>query len=280
MGKNFILNADNFGISEAHNKAVLKGYNDGFLTSASLCANGLSFSAAINDILPECPNLGIGVHLNISEGNSLTNCKLLTNKIGKFNKNYLQLLFYSFNNNHLEQIEQEFRAQIEGISSNTKIDHIDSYLHIHAIPNIFKIVCKLAEEYNIPYVRTHFEKFYFIPNKYKIYSINFVFNFIKNLLLQFFTLINRNEFKKHDLRTNKYLIGICYSNKMDSETIKQGLETIKKDCTVEAFVQPRCYRNKNINANTNSKEFDICVDKELKNEIIRMGYNIINHKRL
>ena len=76
--KKFILNADDFGMSKAHNRAVLDGYNNGFLSSASICANGPSFESAVNEILPECQNLSLGVHLNIIEGKSLTHCPLLT----------------------------------------------------------------------------------------------------------------------------------------------------------------------------------------------------------
>ena len=53
--KKFILNADDFGMSKAFNRAVLEGYHNGFLTSASLCANGKAFNAAVNEIIPECP---------------------------------------------------------------------------------------------------------------------------------------------------------------------------------------------------------------------------------
>ena len=77
MKKYFILNADDFGMSKYYNKAVLEGYINGFLKSASLCANGEAFMAAINDIIPECPELSIGVHLNIIEGKALTNYPLL-----------------------------------------------------------------------------------------------------------------------------------------------------------------------------------------------------------
>ena len=41
------------------------GYVNGFLSSASLCANGDAFDNAVNDVLPDCPNLSVGVHLNI-----------------------------------------------------------------------------------------------------------------------------------------------------------------------------------------------------------------------
>ena len=86
--KKFILNADGFGISKEQNQGVLEGYVNGYLTSASLCANTEAFDNAVNDILPDCTNLSIGVHLNLTKGSPLTTCTLLVDKNGKFNKNF------------------------------------------------------------------------------------------------------------------------------------------------------------------------------------------------
>ena len=83
--KKFILNADDFGMSDSYNQAVLEGYSFGLLKSASLCANGEAFDNAINNIIPNCPNLSVGVHLNIIKGKSLTNAPLLTDKNNIFN---------------------------------------------------------------------------------------------------------------------------------------------------------------------------------------------------
>ena len=113
--KKFILNADDFGMSVNHNRAVLQGYGVGILKSASICANGKAFDSAVNEILPECPNLGIGVHLNIIEGEAITKCNLLTDDNGKFNQGYLALILKSKNKSFRQQIENEFRAQIEKV---------------------------------------------------------------------------------------------------------------------------------------------------------------------
>ena len=141
MGKKFILNAEDFGMSKAFNRGVLDGYHNGFLNSASLCANGKAFNAAVNEIIPECPNLSIGVHLNITQGRALTKAGKLTNKRGKFNKKFFQLLLLSANKKVLEQIEFEFRTQVETVKNYAQVDFVNSYEHIHAIPAIFNIVC-------------------------------------------------------------------------------------------------------------------------------------------
>ena len=123
--KKFILNADDFGMSQDYNRAVLVGYEDGFLRSASICANGPSFESAINEILPECQELSLGVHLNIIEGKSLTHCPLLTDEKGNFNNGYLAMILKSNNREFLSQTEKEFRAQIERVQAVAKPDHID-----------------------------------------------------------------------------------------------------------------------------------------------------------
>lgn len=103
ISKKFILNADDFGLSKYHNQAVLEGYNNGFLTSASLCANGEAFDSAVHNILPDCPNLGIAAHLNIMEGKALTDCPLLTNNEGSFNVGYGYLILNQKNGNFLNK---------------------------------------------------------------------------------------------------------------------------------------------------------------------------------
>ena len=165
--KKFILNADDFGMTNDFNRAVLYGYEKGLLKSASICANGEAFDNAVNEILPECPELGTGVHLNIIEGKPLTRCDLLTNSKGEFNQSYLSLIIKSKHKEFKKQIENEFRAQIEKIKKHTRVCHIDSHVHTHAIPEIFKITLKLAKEYEIPYIRTQHEHFYMVADTAK-----------------------------------------------------------------------------------------------------------------
>ena len=222
--KKFILNADDFGMSKSFNRAVLDGYHNGFLTSASLCANGKAFNVGADEIIPECPNLGIGVHLNIIEGRSLTKAPLLTNKRGKFNNSFVQILLKSNNPKFLNQVEFEFRTQIETVMNYTKVDHIDSHVHTHAIPNIFKIAAKLAKEYNIPYIRTQYEEMYFVPSLKKHLNFKYPPNILKILLLNYFTSKNKKIVEEYGLHTNDYLLGVGYTGLMDDLTIECGLK--------------------------------------------------------
>lgn len=269
--KKFILNADDLGKSEFHNNAVLEGFKDGFLKSASVMTNMPSYKDALYRVILPNPNLGVGVHLNLIEGKSI-NPKLnwLCDRYGSFNNGYLSLLLKSKNKKFLAQVEKEFRSQIEIALETFQPSHLDSHVHIHSIPNIFKIVVKLANEYNIKQIRTQNEVPYFIlGHKYN------PINLIKVILLNHFSLKNKQIIKKFNLETNDYLIGVNYTSMMDSETIIEGLKKIKDAKVVEALIHPCIYYDDIIDSHT--KEFEITKDNMLKDLIEMMDYQITNY---
>lgn len=268
--KKFILNADDFGMSKAFNKAVLEGYHHGFLTSTSLCANGEAFDAAVNEIIPECPNLGIGVHLNIIEGNALKNGE-------KFNNSYLKLIYVAGNSWFLEHAEQEFRLQIEKVLRHTSVTHLDSHVHVHGIPKIFELVCKLAKEYGIKQVRTQHEKFYFVPDVAKHINIHYPPNILKVMLLNTFTHKNKELIDKYELMTNDYILGVGYTGMMDNETVYQGLTKIEaENAVVEAIIHPCFFEGQNVHPRRT--EFLITQNMDLKDKIQRLGFEIGNYR--
>jgi len=275
--RKIILNADGFGKSNSVNKAVLHGYLEGFLTSASLCANGAAFNPAVNEIIPECPNLGIGVNLNITNGEALTKAFMITNKKGFFNKNFLFYLFSSNNNSILKQIEFEFRTQIETVMNYTNVSHIDSVDNIHTIPKIFDLTLKLASEYNIPFVRSCYEEFYFVNSITKYLNYNYSLNFIKWLISNYLSINNRKLFiNSCKVRTNDYFIGILYKNLIDSSVLEYALKSIEnEDSVVEISLNPSfSYKQER-----QYKEFIITKDKDLKDKIQRLGFELTNYKK-
>lgn len=269
--KKFILNADDFGMSKELNKAVLKGHLNGFLSSTSICANGKAFDSAVYEIIPECPNLGIGVHLNIIEGNSLLDGE-------PYKHGYGALITLSHNKKFLQKVEEEFRLQIEKIMKLTKVSHIDSHVHVHAIPNYFEITCKLAKEYGINQVRTQYENFYFTPVLSKHLNFKYPPNLLKIALLNSFTIKNRKTIEKYGLKTNDYILGVGYTGLMDERTIISGLEALPdEDMVTEALIHPHFYPFPEKN-NQHYKEYMITQNLDLKDRIRRLGFVIGNYK--
>ena len=276
MKKTFILNADDFGMSEEYNEAVFDGYHAGILKSASICANGEYFEDAINRVIPACEELSVGIHLNIIEGKSLTECDLLTDDNRNFNNGYISLILKSMDKDFMRQVEMEFRAQIERVIGRTSVDHIDSHVHTHAIPNIFKLTAKLAKEYGIPYIRTQYEKFYIVPKISKHINLKYPPNILKIILLNTFTLLNRSVVREYNLKTNDYLIGVGYTGMMDDMTIEYGLRALNKGCLAEALIHPCKY--KEVIEDSHHFEYLATQNKVLKDSIENLlNFKISNH---
>ncbi len=265
--KKFVLNADDLGKSEFHNNAVIEGYREGFLKSASLMANMPYFEDAVKRVIKPNPNLAIGVHLNIIEGYALNkNLTTLCFKNGEFKNSYINILLKSNNKRFLKEVEMEFRSQIELVLEETTPSHIDSHVHTHSIPNIFNIVSKLADEYKIKQIRTQNEIPYFVKGKILLPQ-----NIIKNILLNYFSLINKKTAKKYSLNTNDYLIGVCYTGMMNDKTIYEGLKKIKKENTVsEALIHPCLYFDNR--QDNHGEELKITINRELEEKIKALGF--------
>lgn len=276
--KKFILNADDLGLSNNINKGVIDGYNSGVLKSASLCANGEAFDAVINEIIPECPDLCIGVHLNIIEGKALSEpskISLLVDKNGYFNNSYTQLMSKSNKKDFIAQLEIEFRAQIEKIKQHLNPAHIDSHVHTHGIPKIFELTCKLAQEYDIPYIRTQYEKPYITPLLNKHLNLKYPINQLKVILLNSFTKKNKKTLEKYSkLKTNDYLVGVSYTGMMDNNTVENGLRIFKKDenILVESLIHPY-YSEK-------MSEYNITQNQEMKFKIENFGFEFTTYKNM
>lgn len=278
--KKFILNADDFGLSDAINTAILDGYSNGILKSASLVANGVAFDDAITNIIPQCPELGVGIHLNIVEGKSLcSDVSTLTDSELRFNNSFLQLLIKSYNpkeKEFLADLEREFRRQIEKVLSRTKVSHIDSHQHIHAIPKIFEIVCRLASEYGIKNVRTHFEKIYLVPDVFKVFCFKYLLNISRVLAFDAMTLFNEATAHSYNLKTNDYLVGLTYDMMIDSLTVAYGAMSVKyKNSTVEAIIHPCRYKDGTVNHRFT--EYLLTKNKKLKEKIEKLGFEITNY---
>ena len=231
-----IVNADDFGRSRTVNQAVVDGYNNGLLTSASVMSNMPAFEDAMRK-LKTLENIGLGVHLNLTDYKSKLRTKEKNSKLydndGVFNNNFLKILAKSNDEDFMFEVEHEFRSQIEAVLKYRSLDHLNSHKNIHSIPKIFNLVCKLAKEYEIPSVRVQHELCY-LPEKLKNKSLwknwlnkNLYLNFFVLKMVNYFSEINFQTLKKYSLKTSNCSIGIGYSGMMDTDTIISGIEPFR-----------------------------------------------------
>ena len=68
--RQLIVNADDFGMSEEVNEAIIRAHKEGVLTSASLMVTGDAFEQAAR-LAKENPKLAVGIHLVTVVGRSV-----------------------------------------------------------------------------------------------------------------------------------------------------------------------------------------------------------------
>lgn len=145
MVKKLIINADDYGISEAVSLGILKTYREGVVTSTTCMMNMPDIDWALEQA-KQYPGLALGVHLNLSAGKPLTDGKSFIDENGIFCKHH----------NHpkydLDEVYRECKCQIERFIklSGMQPTHLDSHHHIALEEDHFPILMKLACEYDVP----------------------------------------------------------------------------------------------------------------------------------
>lgn len=145
--KKVIINADDFGYSSAVNLGIVKSHKDGILTSTTLMANMPGCDEAIV-LAKENPNLGVGGHLVLTCGKSLTEGSSIIDEKGYF----YNLAEYKKHRNEMcdEEIFKEWCYQIDYLIGNgLKLTHLDSHHHVHTFPENLEITKRIAEKYHL-----------------------------------------------------------------------------------------------------------------------------------
>jgi hopanoid biosynthesis associated protein HpnK len=161
MERKIIINADDFGLCDGVNRAVVQAHTQGILTSTTIMANMPAAPQAI-ELAKQLPTLGVGVHLNLFGGKPVSKdpcVARLLNSDGEFAYSPSRLSFLSMVSRKIRNaIATELAAQIQWVIDNgLKPTHLDSHKHIHNFPAIFPIVCKLAKNFGIAAIRWPFE---------------------------------------------------------------------------------------------------------------------------
>ena len=157
LSKRFlIVNADDFGRSEAVNLGVAEGFRRGIITSTSLVAAGPAFESAVS-LASELPGLGIGVHFAINEYQPVLpplHIPRLINSEGRFFTRGKQFLRMAADSRIQGDLLREWDAQISKIvRAGIKLTHIGGHGRCHAHPAAARVVLQLAERYGIAHVR-------------------------------------------------------------------------------------------------------------------------------
>jgi predicted glycoside hydrolase/deacetylase ChbG (UPF0249 family) len=235
-----VIEADDLGLSHPFNEGIRRAATEGWLTSTCIRTNGTAVDAAFDDVLTACPHLGLGVHLNLVEGRTMRTDVNETSELcapdGTYRLGFVQLLRAGRSPRLLAEIEAEFRQQIETVLERRRPDHLNGHQHCHLAPPIFDIVCRLAKEYDVPFVRIPYERTAFAGFGYPWTGI--ALNTVKMAVVRTLVPRLRPIAARHGVRVNDGFVGLLYTGFMDERSIVRGLAAAPTDGVVELLVHP------------------------------------------
>lgn len=153
MAKQLIVNADDLGISPGVSQGIMDAHQQGIVTSTTAMMNMPAAADAIRQAKQKTPELGLGLHLNVSQGLPISpDVPSLHYTDGRFAQTYHELMD-AMANFTAEDLRVEFNAQMARFIevAGHPPDHIDTHHgSAHFVPAAFDVLCKLAQQYNLP----------------------------------------------------------------------------------------------------------------------------------
>lgn len=270
-----IINADDFGISNGVNDAILELSNQKIVTSVSVMTNMPYY----HDVRKLHPATGIGIHLNLTVGKPVST-ELQKSALTKPNGGFYPLndLLKKVYSGTISKkiIQTEFEAQIQSLRDIDILpDHLNTHQSLLKYPIFFKIIYKIARKFSIPAIRTYGIKRKFTqwlrPTSFiKIMYLNYQISFLKC-----HNIISSDKCDSLLSKNLTYEMGIARCLKVLSDLDNK---------TTELIVHPGFIDNGNEDlgnyVHQREIEYLILKDKSIQSKIKEMNIKLISFKNM
>jgi chitin disaccharide deacetylase len=166
--RRLIINADDFGLTEGVNRAIVEAHERGVVTSATLMANGQAFEQAVA-LAQSTPRLGVGCHVVLVDGTPVLDRTQVRSLLDPHTNGADTARFRTgpgglaaralVDGRVSDQIEAEARAQISKLqSAGIKVTHVDSHKHTHIFPHVLGALIRASQACGVRAIRNPFER--------------------------------------------------------------------------------------------------------------------------
>lgn len=155
-GNTVIVNADDFGISEAVNRAIIEAFERGVISSSTIMANMPGFEEACEQAFRRGIVDRIGIHINISEGVPLTSRIRTLTKFCSSDEKFCfrRNTHWRLSDEERSALADEVRQQISRCREHgLPLTHADSHLHVHTEAQVFSVMRPVLRDLGIKAIR-------------------------------------------------------------------------------------------------------------------------------
>ncbi|MEJ2606759.1 MAG: carbohydrate deacetylase [Anaerolineales bacterium] len=150
MAKQLIVNADDYGRTEGVSRGIRRAHLEGIVSTTTVMMNLPGAAEAVRLAKEESPQLGLGVHLNVTYGEPLSpkvKRSSMTDSLGRLPPK--EFFFQHPGRIVPDDVKREWRTQIETfLACGAVLDHIDSHHHVAlASGQLWGLYLECAGEY-------------------------------------------------------------------------------------------------------------------------------------
>ncbi len=286
--KNLIVNADDLGWTEGVNRGIAEAHRNGIVTSASLLANGAAFASSVA-LARSTPGLGVGVHLNLTDGAPVAPRELvasLVNAAGEFEGGPEGLLLRIAKRDvALREVEQEWDAQIEKVrEAGIQPTHLDGHKHVHMLPGLLEIALRLAKRHGVGAMRVAHEASSLraaLSTGDDLHTTVVLKQGVQARGLKLLARDAREQAERAGISTADYFCGIAQTGEMTKEGVARLLRSLPEG-TTELMCHPG-YADEDLQ-NTATRlqgsrqtELEILTDVGIRNLVASQGIRLIDY---
>jgi predicted glycoside hydrolase/deacetylase ChbG (UPF0249 family) len=152
-----IINADDFGLTNAVNEEIIRCIENGIVTSTSIIACGRAANGAVRLARSFGEDTGLGVHLTLDSETPVSNpvtISTIVSRQGTFMSRSEIMLRLIKRQVKIDDVRREWTAQVEKvINAGLRPDHLDGHGHIQIFPTLLSLVIDIAKQFNISAIR-------------------------------------------------------------------------------------------------------------------------------
>ncbi len=286
--KNLIVNADDLGWTDGVNRGILEAFHHGIVTSTSLLANGAAFAGGV-EAARSAPGLGMGVHLNLSDGPPVAERETITsllNDDGEFADGPESLLLRRVRRGlTLAEVETEWDAQIQKVRDAGIVPtHLDGHKHVHMLPGLFEIALKLAKRHGIGAIRVSLEASSLraaLSSGSKHHAGVVMKQGVQARGLKFLARDAREQAERAGISTADFFCGIAQTGELTREGVEQFVKSLP-DGTTELMCHPG-YADAALKKtptrlqDSRETELKILTDTGIRNLVASLGIRLIDY---
>jgi predicted glycoside hydrolase/deacetylase ChbG (UPF0249 family) len=260
----------------------------GIVTSASMLANGAAFAGGL-EVAQQAPGLGLGVHLNLSDGAPVADREAVTsllNEKGEFaggpESLYLKQVRGAL---VLREVESEWDAQIEKVrDAGIEPTHLDGHKHVHMLPGLFEIALRLGKRHSIGAIRIALEESSLrtaLASGKKQRSSVVMRQGVQARGLKLLARDAREQAERAGIAAADYFCGIAQTGELTLEGLKKFLKSLPEGTTElmchPGYADAALKKTATRLQDSRQKELEMLTDTGIRNLVASQGIRLIDY---